>query len=419
MADEVFNLMEKFAGYGFNKSHAAAYSLLAYHTAWIKVHFPAEFFAANMTVELDNSDKLKALLVDARTFGVTIATPDINTGTYRFEPVSPAMVRYGLGAVKGTGQAREAIIAARSDGGPFTSLTSAQVGRGPDRRRVVEALITGAFDALHPERSMLLASVGLALDWADTQAAHADQGGLFDFGSDDMLGASTQEPALVAAAPWSIKERLTLEKAALGFYLSGHLFDQSAAEVRRFAKVRLADVIDKREPMLLAGIVSDLRVVNGMRGRVAIFKLDDGSEAMEAVANEELLAANRELLKDDELVIVQGKVQPDRFSGGVRLNVQSVWDLAAARCRFGKYLRVEVNGSVPPVAEVLREFPSRRLVTEHGEMPQGLAVRLALLREHATGEIDLGDSARFYPSEAALARWNAAAAHGRAVVVYE
>ncbi|MEO5880799.1 MAG: OB-fold nucleic acid binding domain-containing protein, partial [Caldimonas sp.] len=425
VAEEVFDLMEKFAGYGFNKSHAAAYSLLAYHTAWIKVHFAAEFFAANMTVELDDSDKLKALLVDARSFGVIIAAPDVNTGTYRFEPVSSAAVRYGLGAVKGTGQgAIEAIVAARRDGGPFTSLFDfcARVDRGRINRRVVEALIkAGAFDALHPERSILLASVGLALDWADTQAAHADQGGLFDFGSDsdDMHGASTQEPALVPAAPWSIKERLTLEKAALGFYLSGHLFDQSAAEVRRIAKVRLADVIDKREPMLLAGIVCDLRVVNGQRGRVAIFKLDDGSEAMEAVANEELLAANRELLKDDELVIVQGKVQPDRFSGGVRLNVQSVWDLAGARCRFGKYLRVEVNGSVPPVAEVLREFPSRRLSTEHGEVPQGLAVRLALLREHATGEIDLGDSARFYPSEAALARWTGAGVHGRAVVVYE
>ena len=112
-----------------------------------------------------------------------------------------------------------------------------------------------------------------------------------------------------------------------------------------------------------------------------MFKLDDKSEAIEAVANEELLNANRDLLKDDELVIVQGKVQPDRFSGGVRLNVQQVWDLAGARCRFGKYLRVEVNGSVPPVAEVLRDFPSRRSQTEHGEMPQGLAVRLQLQRE--------------------------------------
>jgi DNA polymerase-3 subunit alpha len=143
------------------------------------------------------------------------------------------------------------------------------------------------------------------------------------------------------------------------------------------------------------------------------------SDVVEAVANEDLLIANRELLKDDELVIVQGRAQPDRFSGGIRLNVQSVWDLAAARCRFGKYLRVEVNGSVPPVAEVLRDFPSRRIVTEQGDLPQGLPVRLALLRENASGELDLGEAARFYPSEAAIARWSSAAAHGRAMVVYE
>src|SRR5678815_1257875 len=423
VADEVFDLMEKFAGYGFNKAHATAYSLLAYHTAWIKTHFAAEFFAANMSVEIDNSDKLKALIVDAKTFGVTIEMPDVNAGTYRFEPLGADSVRYGLGAIKGTGQgAIEAIVAAR-DGtgngpsgtsGPFTSLFDfcARVDRGRINRRVVEALIkAGAFDRINPARSSLLASTGLALDWAETQAAHADQGGLFDALFDDAAspGASSEEPPLVAAREWSIKERLTLEKSALGFYLSGHLFDQSAAEVRRFAKLRLADVIDKREPMLLAGIVGELRVVNGQRGRVALFRLDDMSDSIEAVANEELLVANRELLKEDELVIVQGRVQPDRFTGGVRFNVQSVWDLAAARCRFGKYLRVEINGSVPPVAEVLREFPSRRVATEHGEVPQGLPVRLALQREHATGEIDLGDSARFYPSEAALARWSAAA----------
>jgi DNA polymerase III subunit alpha len=424
VADEVFDLMEKFAGYGFNKSHAAAYSLLAYQTAWIKVHHPAEFFAANMTIELDNSDKLKALLFDAKTFGVTIAMPDVNAGTYRFEPVSPRAVRYGLGAIKGTGQgAIEAIVSARESGGAFTGLFDfcARVDRGRINRRVVEALVkAGAFDGLHSSRASLLASVGLALDWADTQAAHADQGGLFDFGAEEAAhGASTEEPALVGAAEWSIKERLTLEKSALGFYLSGHLFDQSAAEVRRFARLKIADLIDSREPVLLAGIVGDLRVVNGQRGRVAIFKLDDGSDFIESVANEDLLNANRDLLKDDELVIVQGKVQPDRFSGGVRLNVQSVWDLAGARCRFGKYLRVEINGSVPPVAEVLREFPSRRIETEQGELPLGLSVRLALLREGAIGEIDLGDAARFYPSEAALQRWNAAASHGHAAVVYD
>jgi DNA polymerase-3 subunit alpha len=414
--------MEKFAGYGFNKSHAAAYSLLAYHTAWIKVHCTAEFFAANMTVEMDDSDKLRALLIDAKTFGVEIQAPDINRGVHRFVPVSDKAVQYGLGAIKGTGQgAIEAIVAARNEA-LFTSLFDfcARVDRKLLNRRVLEALIKGgAFDALHPDRAGMLASVGLALDWADTQAAHADQGGLFDFGGEDQHGASTQEPALISAEPWSIKERLTLEKAALGFYLSGHLFDQSADEVRRFARRRIADMMDSREPQLLAGIVSDLRVINGQRGRVAIFKLDDKSEPIEAVANEDLLNANRDLLKDDELIIVQGKVQPDRFSGGLRLTVSQVWDLASARCRFGKYLRVAVNGSVPPVAEVLRDFPSRRVATEQGDLTQGLSVRLQLHRASASGELDLGDSARFYPTDEALSRWRAGAHRGEAVIVYE
>ena len=423
-ADEVFDLMEKFAGYGFNKSHAAAYSLLAYHTAWIKVHCTAEFFAANMTVEMDDTDKLRVLLLDARTFGIEIQAPDVNRGVYRFEPVSDTVVQYGLGAIKGTGQgAIEAIVAAREEKA-FTSLFDfcARVDRKLLNRRVLEALIkAGAFDALHPDRAATLASVGLALDWADTQAAHADQGGLFDFADadGDQHGASTQEPALIAAEPWSIKERLTLEKGALGFYLSGHLFDQSADEVRRFAKRRIADLLDSREPQLLAGIVSDLRVINGQRGRVAIFKLDDKTEPIEAVANEDLLNANRDLLKDDELIIVQGKVQPDRFSGGLRLTVAQVWDLAGARCRFGKFLRVAVNGSVPPVAEVLRDFPSRRISSEQGDLTQGLTVRLQLQRESASGELDLGDSARFYPTDAALDRWRAGARDGHAMVVYE
>jgi DNA polymerase-3 subunit alpha len=420
-ANEIFDLMEKFAGYGFNKSHAAAYALLAYHTAYLKVHYLAEFTAANMSVALDDTDKLKIFHDDAVTLGITFEAPDINSGRYRFEPVADDTVRYGLGAIKGTGQsAIEAIIAAREEGGPYSSLFDfcTRVDRSRINKRTVEALIkAGAFDKLHAERASLVASIALAFDYAETQAANANQGGLFDFA--DSQAASTQEPALVAAEPWSIKERLGFEKTALGFYLSGHLFDQSADEVRRIVRRRNADLIDSREPQLLAGIVGDLRVVNGQRGRVAIFKLDDKTEAIEAVANEELLNANKELLKDDELVIVQGKLQPDRFSGGLRLNVNQVWDLAAARCRFGKYLRVEVNGSVPPVAEVLRDFPSRRLATEQGDLPQGLTVRLQLHRERASGEIDLGDAARFYPTDAALERWRAGAREGRAEVVYE
>jgi DNA polymerase-3 subunit alpha len=427
-ADEVFDLMEKFAGYGFNKSHAAAYSLLAYHTGWLKVHYTAEFFAANMTNELGDTDKLKVLLADAtKNFKIAFEPPNVNSGVYRFEPF-PGLegrkkIRYGLGAIKGTGQgAIEALVAAREADGPFTSLFNfcSRVDKAKCNKRVVEALIkAGAFDLLHPDRAATLASVGLAFDWAETQQANANQGGLFDFDDGASHGSHTQEPPLVPAEAWSVREKLTLEKTAVGFYLSGHLFDQDEAEVRRFCKRRIADLIDSREPQLLCGIVSDLRVINGQRGRVAIFKVDDKSEPIEAVANEETLDANKELLRDDELIIVQGKVQPDRFSGGLRLNVAQVWSLAAARARFGRYLSVLVNGGMPPVAEVVTSFPARVETTDQGELRQGLAVRLTLQRPKATAELDLGDQGRFWPSDEALARWTALAHGGQARIVYE
>jgi DNA polymerase-3 subunit alpha len=216
-----------------------------------------------------------------------------------------------------------------------------------------------------------------------------------------------------------VREKLSFEKTAIGFYLSGHLFDQDEAEVRRFCKRRVADLIDSREPQLLASIVSDLRVINGQRGRVAIFKVDDKSEPIEAVANEELLDANKELLKDDELVIVQGKVQPDRFSGGLRLNVAQVWSLAAARARFGRYLSVLLNGGMPPVAELVKTYPAHHESTEQGDLVQGLAVRLSLRRPTATAELDLGEQGRFWPCDEALARWKALAHEGAVSIVYE
>jgi DNA polymerase-3 subunit alpha len=428
-ADEVFDLMEKFAGYGFNKSHAAAYSLLAYHTAWIKVHCTAEFYAANMTIEGDNTDKLKVLLADAKLFGISFEPPDVNRGVYRFEPITDKVVRYGLGAVKGTGQgAIEAIVAAREGadgqgGGPFRSLFDfcARVDKQKVNKRVVEALIkAGAFDALHPDRAAALASVGLAFDWAETQAANEAQGGLFDFG-DDTHGSSSQEPALVAVEPWGIRERLQYEKTAIGYYLSGHLFDAYADEVRRFCKRPIAELTDSREPQVVCGIVSDVRVINGRSGRVMIFKLDDGSESIESVANEDALSLpQRELLKEDELVIIQGKLQPDRFAGGLRLNVQQVWDLAAARARLGRYLAVDLNGHVPPVAELVKSSPARKVETDEGQtLTQGLPVRLRLQRARAAAEIELGDDGRIWPSDDALARWRAVAEQGRAVVMYE
>jgi DNA polymerase-3 subunit alpha len=422
-ADEIFDLMEKFAGYGFNKSHAAAYSLLAYHTGWLKVHYAAEFFCANMTVEMDDTDKLKVLFEDAvKNFAITFEPPDVNRGNHRFEPVTDKVIRYGLGAVKGTGQqAIEAIVKAREEGGPFKSLFDfcVRVDRTRLNKRAVEALIkAGAFDALQLNRACLVASVDRAFDFASASAANANQGGLFDMG-DDSHGASTTEPDLVEATHWGVKERLTYEKTAVGFYLSGHLFDEVAGEVRRFVRRTIDDLLDSREPQLLAGIVSDLRVINGQRGKLAIFTLDDKSDQIEATADEAVLNANRHLLKDDELVIVMARMQPDRFSGGYRLSVQQVWDLASARCRFGKYLRVAVNGRVPDIARLLREFPAQKVESEQGVLLRGLPVRLALRREEAAAELQLGDDAKFFPSDAALASWTAQADGGQAQIVYE
>ncbi|KAF1020704.1 MAG: DNA polymerase III subunit alpha [Paracidovorax wautersii] len=433
-ADEVFDLMEKFAGYGFNKSHAAAYSLLAYHTAWLKVHYTAEFYCGNMTVEMDNTDKLKVLYADAtQKFGISFEPPDVNRGNYRFEPVSDKVIRYGLGAVKGTGQqAVEAIIAARAGqgggaagdkSGPFTSLFdfTNRIDRRLVNKRTVEALIkAGAFDGIELNRASLLASLDLAWDYAISQEANTNQGGLFDM-LDDAVGSSTQAPPLIDALPWGVKERLMHEKTAVGFYLSGHLFDEVEREARQFVRRKIEDLADSREPQMITGIITDMRVINGNRGNLAIFKLDDKSGTVECTADEAVINAYRDLLKDDEFVVITGKAQPDRFSGGgaLRVSVQQLWDLPTARCRFGKFLRVAVNGANLDVTRLVREFPPLREVSEQGELVRGLPVRLAICRNGAKVELHLGEQARFYPTDAALASWMAQADQRLAEVVYD
>ena len=431
-ADEVFDLMEKFAGYGFNKSHAAAYSLLAYHTGWLKVHYTAEFFCANMTVEMDDTDKLKVLWEDAKKMGISFEAPDVNRGFHRFEPITDKSIRYGLGAIKGTGQqAIDAIVAARegrgegpngAEAGPFKSLFDfcRRVDRQRLNKRTVEALIkAGAFDSLHLNRAEVLASVEVAFDFAAASVANANQGGLFDMMGEDDHGSSTQEPDLVSTTPWGVKERLTLEKTALGFYFSGHLFDEVQREVRRFARTELGDVKESRDPVILAGIVTDFRIINGQRGKLALFKIDDKTAVLEVSADENLINLHRNTLKDDELIVVQAVAQPDRFSGGLRLKIQQIWDLAAARCRFGKFLRVAVNGTAPAVATLVREFPPKRELTDQGELLRGLPVRLALQRAGAQCELQLDDRALFFPTDAALASWMAQAHERRAEIVFD
>jgi DNA polymerase III subunit alpha len=376
-----------------------------------------------MTVEMDNTDKLSVLHADALGFGISFEPPNVNTGRYRFEPISNTCVRYGLGAIKGSGeQAIETIVAAREEGGPFTSLFDfcVRVDKGRVNKRTVEALIkAGAFDTLTPHRASLMASVEVAFDFAAATAANANQGGLFDmFDDGDSHGSSTQEPDLASCPQWGVREQLTYEKTAIGFYLSGHLFDEVEHEVRRFARTRLADVADSRDPQWLAGIVTDVRTINGQRGKVVLFRLDDKTGTMEVSMDDALFQPHRDTLKDDELAILHGVVQNDRFSGGLRFKVQQVWTLAAARCRFAKYLRITVPGTELALGQLVAAYPPQREMTEHGETVRGVRVRVRLERPTARCELELDERSLFFPSDAALASWSALASPHSAELVY-
>ena len=340
-ADEIFDLMEKFAGYGFNKSHAAAYALLSYYTAYLKAHHPAAFMAANLSLAMDDTDKIKILVEDAIDIcKLSLLPPDINLSNYRFTPEGEAgkkatKIRYGLGAVKGSGQnAIEAIIVARQ-AKPFADLFdfAKRVDKRQVNRRTIEALIrAGAFDGLGVDRGILLASVPLALEGAEQAEAAANQVSLFGGDDSDL----ETPPEYVKARPWSDKQRLSEEKLALGFYLSGHMFDAYASEARRFARGKLADLSPSREPRLMAGVISGLRTQMTQRGKLLIVTLDDGTAAVEVTVYNEVFDANRNIFKEDEFLAVHGKVSEDRFTGGLRITADRVMDIAAARVHFGK-----------------------------------------------------------------------------------
>ena len=358
-ADEIFDLMEKFAGYGFNKSHAAAYALLSYHTAYLKAHHPAAFMAANLSLAMDDTDKIKILVEDALDVcKLTLLPPDINHSDYRFMPVAPAPaasstskpkkaceIRYGLGAVKGSGQgAIEAIMAARAEK-PFTDLFDfcKRVDKRQINRRTIESLIrAGAFDCFGVDRAVLLASVGMAMEAAEQAEASINQVSLFG-GDDDTFHAT---PEYVKVPPWSDKQRLTEEKAALGFYLSGHLFHAYRDEARRFARTKLCDLAASREPRMIAGVISGVRTQMTQRGKMIIVTLDDASATVDVTVYNELFEPNRALFKEDEFLAVQGKVSEDRFSGGLRITAEKVMDIGAARITFGRKFAFSLVGGI-------------------------------------------------------------------------
>jgi DNA polymerase III subunit alpha len=343
----LFDQMEKFAGYGFNKSHSAAYALIAYQTAYLKAHHAAAFMAANMSALMDDTDKVQILYDDAVRNGMRIDPPDINTCGARFQPVDAKRIRYGLGAVKGTGVTAIAnIVAAREAGGPFKDLADfcRRVDRRIVNRRAMEALIkSGAFDAVDPNRASLLASLGQAIELAEKEAHFAQQTSLFG-------GGASAEPFLLArAAPWSERERLLNEKQSLGFYLSGHPFNAYREELRRFPRTQLGSLAPQNEPVCVAGVVYGVAIRNSRRGRIAVITLDDGTGRAEVVVFGELFQEKRAVIQEDQVVVIQGRASVDEFSGGVRLTADKLMDLAEVRAAYAKVLRLSINGQADSV----------------------------------------------------------------------
>jgi DNA polymerase-3 subunit alpha len=400
-ADEIFDLMEKFAGYGFNKSHAAAYALLSYHTAYLKVHHTAAFMAANMSLAMEDTDKIKILVEDSiDVCKLTILPPDVNESQFRFTPEGPprsstgkqvSNIRYGLGGVKGAGQgAIEAIIAAREEGGKFKDLFDfcLRVDRKQINRRTIESLIrAGAMDCFGVDRAVLLASVAFAMEAAGQAAAAANQVSLFGGDDADLVAP----PEYVKATPWTDRQKLSEEKTALGYYLSGHMFDSYQTEVRRFAKTKLKDLEPSRDPRMLCGVITGVRTQLTQRGKILIVTLDDKTSVVEVTIYNELLEANKNIFREDEFLLVVGKVSEDRFNGGLRITAEKAFGIAEARIQYGHKLEMDVACTVNPgkLAEILQPY------RQH----DGLPVSLRVTPQGIPCVVQLGDDWRVAPSD--------------------
>ena len=434
-ANEIYDLMERFAGYGFNKSHAAAYALLAYQTAWLKAYYPAEFMAANLSLAMDDTDKVKILYDDCLANQIRVFSPDINTGVYEFTPLRApdaaldtpiTHIRYGLGAVRGTGEAAiEAIIKARETGGAFKDLFDfcARVDRRQVNRRAIEALMrAGAFDSLYRDlvpaggnlydiRSTLLASLARAIEAAEQAEASIHQVSLFEAAGEE----DRHLPELVREPVWSEKKRLQEEKTALGLCLTGHMFDAYRDETAHFIRQPLAKVAEGKD-QLIAGIIISARMLTGQRGRMMIATIDDGSAAIEVTLYSEVYEPNRSWLKEDEMLVAKVNVTPDKFSGGMRVVSEAVMDITGARMRFARNVHVCIDSAIDLkmlrsqigpylMANRVRDpklSPARPAMPGSNDGAKGLMLTAAVNTSGGACLMQFPEELRIYPDDACL-----------------
>lgn len=421
LAMKIFDLVEKFAGYGFNKSHSAAYAVVSYQTAWLKTHYPAEFMAATLSSELHNTDKIVMLIEECRAMGLVVRSPDVNEGEYMFTVDEAGEIIYGLGALKGLGEGPvESLIKARTEK-PFTDLFDfcARIDGRKLNKRAMEALIrSGSLDTLGPviagqdpalasevdrTRAILWQTLADAVQAAE-QSAQNQSSGIADlFGGSLSVepSGSTQAGDVYAryrqARPLSVRERLKGEKETLGLYLTGHPIDEYENELRQFASTRIADLRPDRAAQQVAGLVVSMTVRKTRRGDMAVLLLDDRSGRIEATLYSEAFREHRDKLVKDTLLIVEGVVAHDEFKGEPSLRVNTVRTVLEARKQGVRSLRVKMaprdlgRGFEKQLEKLLQPYRG-------GNCSLVIDCRL----QEAQGLVELGEPWRIHPEDELL-----------------
>lgn len=347
LANNIFDLMEKFAGYGFNRSHSAGYTLITYQTAWLKTHYPAEYMAAVLSSDMDNTDKVVMFVEECKRLGLKLLPPDVNYSQYKFTVNDNGEIIYGLGAIKGVGEAAiENITASRKEGGNFKSLFD--LCRRNDTRkvnkRVLESLIcAGALDSIGPHRAGMFASIANALRAAEQNARSVayGQSDLFADFADDNNDHDIYEQA----KEWNDEQRLSGERDTLGLYLSGHPIKNYEKELRRFVTSSIADLEPKgNQSVIIAGFVAEIKQLFTKSGkRMAVIILDDHSGRIEIAAFSEVFNESRDLLVKGQLLVVEGDVSIDEFTDSYRVQARRILKLSTARDEYAKYLFLHLN----------------------------------------------------------------------------
>ena len=416
LAMKIFDLVEKFAGYGFNKSHSAAYALVSYQTAWLKRHYPAEFMAAVMSSEIDNTDKLLSLRDECKRMGLMVKAPNVLEGKHHFSVNSEGQIIYGLGGIKGLGEGPIGdLLEARGDSA-FTDLFDMCSRTDPRKvnRRALEALIkSGALDELGAERSVLMSALDDALRAAEQSAAN-EAAGMGDLFGEVVPTAGTGDPYRDhrRARSWTLRDILAGEKESLGSFLSGHPMDEFQQEVRKFSPRSIRE-LTAGSKQWVAGLIVDVRLVKTQRGTMAVLQLDDGTGQIEATAYSEVYEQNRDLLVKDQIVLADGRLQMDDFRGQLSLRAKSFTTLEAARSSRVRELKLGLNSEAIErgvSAELKRAFSAHI-----GDCP----IVVEYKQSAGSAMVRFGDRYRIKPTDTLLDQLKELVGHDAVELVYE